>query len=121
MYCPNTGNFGIIAAPSDEDIVEGGVYYLPCMAYSKNGRAVAITWTDASATPLNTNTSKMTLLEESVTKDNISIVHSILEISCASFEIAAEYACMATDGIESGQTSFTLRFTCKGDINCLYF
>ncbi len=103
--------------PASGDIVAGGVYYLPCVAYSNDGNAITITWGSAR---LNGEASKLTTIEKNATQNGIFLLISILELSCASIGDATEYTCSATDGVESSQESFTLRFTCKDSVFTCY-
>ena len=99
-------------APAGTDIVEGGVYYLPCVAYSRTGKAVTITWQDAEGSVIN-NSSKLAISESGNIRDGIYVARSVLTVSCASFEDAQQYTCIATDGAEQESASFDLQYTCK--------
>lgn len=121
VCCANqSGNFGLLVVPDDLDIVKGGLYYLPCVAYSKNNRSVTITWTDVSGTVVNNETSKLRFFEKSIIRDGVYFLRSVLEIGCASVEDATKYTCTATDGIESSQANFTVQFTCEHACQQMY-
>lgn len=100
-------------SPSDRDIVAGGSYYLPCVAFSKNGRVPTVTWS-ARGNEIKRESSKLAIIfEEKRTQNGVQLLRSILELRCASFEDAVEYTCAVTDGIESTEERFTLHFTCE--------
>ena len=108
----DTGNFGLLVAPTDQDIVTGGVYFLACVAFSRIGRAVEITWS-ANGNRITGEASRHNITEKSLAESGVRIVSSILEISCASLEDAMEYSCSATDGTESKEEKFVLCFSCE--------
>lgn len=97
-------------APADQDIVTGGVYYLPCVAFSKNGGHVVITWR-ANGSPINGKSSQLAILETNRTQNGVNLLSSILVLSCATPEDALEYTCSATDGMEYEEEAFTLHFS----------
>lgn len=96
--------------PADQDIVTGGVYYLPCVAFSKNGKAVIVTWS-ANGNQIKGESSKLDILENNRTQNGVYLLRSILVLSCATSEDALEYTCSATDGTEYREETFTLHFS----------
>ena len=99
-------------APESRDIVDGGRYFLPCVAFSKQGRAVSITWS-VDGKLIGRESSKLSVIERNRTQNDVFLQRSVLELKCASFADALEYTCTATDGIKTSQESFTLRHTCE--------
>jgi hypothetical protein len=102
-------------APPDQGIVAGGTYYLPCVAFSRSGRAIEITWS-ADGKQVTGESPKLAIHERNFTKNGTYFLTSLLELSCVSSEDAVEYSCFATDGIESREETFTLHFSCKLEI-----
>lgn len=102
-------------APADQDIVTGGVYFLPCVAFSRIGRTVEITWS-AKGNQITGEVSKHNITERIISQGGIVIFSSILELSCVSLEDAMEYSCTATDGMESKEEIFTLHFSCECNV-----
>ncbi len=108
MVTLGPNNFGLMATGRSIDIVEGGAYYLPCLAYNKDPQnPISITWEDGNENSLNSS------FERSMSRGGISWLQSTLEISCATAKDEMEYKCIVSDGIEESQASFNLRFTCK--------
>lgn len=106
MFIVNPENFGFLVTSTDTYIIENGVYYMPCVAYSRAGRSITMMWKRPDGSIITSRNST-----ESIS--NITVAKLILEISCASFEDAMEYTCVATDGINTFDTSFNLCFTCE--------
>ena len=112
-YCPSLGDFDILVAPANIDIVDGGVYYIPCVAYSRSGRPITITWEDTSGSTILSHSSRRDVFETNSTTGGVYVAKSILEISCASFEDAMQYTCVASDGFEHRIAGFNVRYTCE--------
>lgn len=106
------GPFGLLVTPADRNIIAGGFYYLPCVAFSKKASTLTITWS-AGGELISRESPRLAIFESNTTQNGVYLFRSVLELSCASFEDAMEYACSATDGTESREVSFTLLFTCE--------
>ena len=106
------GRVGVVIAPASSDIVADADYYFPCVAFSKNGRPVTITWIIAGE-EISNSVNLVHVYEKNGTENGINYLRSVLELSCASVADAVEYTCRATDGLDSSEQSFTLHFTCK--------
>lgn len=87
------------------------VYYLPCVAFSRSGREISITWSTGGTAISNSD--DMSIFEKNVTRDDVYVLRSVLEIKCPTFEDALNvyvYTCSATDGVESNSASINLQF-----------
>lgn len=89
------------------------VYYLPCVAFSRSGREISITWSSDDNGTAISNNKDVSISEKNVTRDGVYVLRSVLEIKCPAFEDALKtytYSCRATDGVESGSVSIDLQF-----------
>ena len=106
--CP--GDFGFLVTPvSRTSVLKDAVYYLPCVAFSRSGQEINITWSsDGSEIPSD----DVFVSEKSITRDGVYVLSSVLEIKCPTFEDELSvhtYTCSATDGMESDSASTDLQ------------
>ena len=97
----------LVTRPSDEvDVRAGNTLLLTCVGL---GESPAISWRrgDESA-PALTNTSRVSIFEESYSEGELNFAQSVLELCSAEESDAGQYYCVVTSGATADSGNFTV-------------